>query len=86
MVMLWPFQVTAPLSRSMSPNTARMAVVLPAPLGPRNPVIRPGRAVKVQASRARTLPNVLVAEWNSSITVTPWVAAAHGVVAERDGW
>jgi hypothetical protein len=35
-------------------------MVLPAPLGPRNPVIRPGRTSKVSSSTARTRPNRLV--------------------------
>ena len=45
----------------------RMAVVLPAPLGPRNPVIRPGRAMNVQASSAQSVPKRFVAARNSSI-------------------
>ena len=43
------------------PNTARIAVVFPAPFGPRKPVCRPGRAAKVHASNAINEPNCLVA-------------------------
>ena len=74
------FQVTAPLSKSTSPNTERMAVVLPAPFGPRNPVIRPGRAVKVQPSSAQRAPNVLVAARNSSIPLSPSRSARVAVI------
>ena len=37
-----------------------MVVVLPAPLGPRNPVTRPGRTVKLSPSTAVTGPKRLV--------------------------
>ena len=36
----------------VSPTMTRMVVDLPAPLGPRKPVTRPGRAVKVTSSTA----------------------------------
>ena len=38
----WPSKRTAPASSAVSPKTARIVVVLPAPLGPRNPVTEPG--------------------------------------------
>src|SRR5690242_4337633 len=38
----------------------RMVVDLPAPLGPRNPVTRPGRTVKETRSTAAVLPYLLV--------------------------
>ena len=44
----------------------RMVVDLPAPLGPRKPVTRPGRAVKVTSSTARRPPYVLD-RWLTSI-------------------
>ena len=47
-----PCQRTAPASSSTSPNTARIAVVFPAPFGPRKPVSRPGRAANVHPSSA----------------------------------
>ena len=37
-----PSQRTSPASRAVSPKIARIVVVLPAPLGPRNPVTDPG--------------------------------------------
>ena len=39
-----------------SPTTTRIVVDLPAPLGPRNPVTVPGRAVNVSPSTAVVLP------------------------------
>src|SRR6185437_3480720 len=42
------------------PRIIRMVVVLPAPLGPRNPVTRPGRTAKLSPSTAVTGPNRLV--------------------------
>ena len=41
----------------------------------------PGPCRQRAGVEARTLPNLLVAEWNSSMTVTPWVAAARGPAA-----
>src|SRR5215218_7922336 len=41
----------------------RRVVVLPAPLGPRNPVICPGRTSKVSSSTTRIRPNCLVRPW-----------------------
>ena len=63
-----PCHRTAPVSGSTSPNTARMAVVFPAPLGPRKPVSRPGRTVNVQPSKAASDPNRLIT-WSNSSTV-----------------
>jgi hypothetical protein len=65
-----PFHRTAPWSSSTSPNTARMAVVLPAPFGPRKPVSRPGRAENVHRSRAITGPNRFVTPSKPSIPIT----------------
>ena len=53
-----PSQRTSPASRAVSPKIARIVVVLPAPLGPRNPVTAPGRTVNDIPSRARTVPYV----------------------------
>src|SRR5215831_19893486 len=47
-----------------------MVVVLPAPLGPRNPVTVPGRTVKLRPSRAVTAPKRFVS-WSTSITTGP---------------
>ncbi len=38
----------------------RSVVVLPAPFGPRKPVIVPGETVKVRSSIALTVPNCLL--------------------------
>src|SRR5689334_5724374 len=42
------------------PSRTRMVVDLPAPFGPRNPVIRPGATRKVRSSTAVTAPYRLV--------------------------
>src|SRR4051795_11424040 len=51
-----------------------MVVVLPAPLGPRNPVTIPGSMVQVRSSTARVSPNTLVSPANSIITP---IVSAH---------
>src|SRR5579875_1651559 len=45
----------------------RSVVVLPAPLGPRNPVTRPGSTVKVRSLTAATLPNRLLSPRTSTV-------------------
>ena len=65
-----PRQRTVPVSSSTSPNTARIAVVLPAPFGPRKPVSRPGWTANVQPSSAASAPKRLVTASNSS-TISP---------------
>src|SRR5690606_17144504 len=50
-----------------SPRINRIVVVLPAPLGPRNPVTTPGSTVQVRSSTARVRPNTLVNAVNSII-------------------
>ena len=48
--------VASPVVAGVSPTMIRMVVDLPAPLGPRKPVTRPGWAVKVTSSTARNPP------------------------------
>ena len=48
--------VASPVEAGVSPTMIRMVVDLPAPLGPRKPVTRPGWAVKVTSSTARKPP------------------------------
>ena len=50
---------TLPASGFISVYNMRSVVVLPAPFGPRRPVISPSRAVKLTPSTALTLPNDL---------------------------
>src|SRR6476620_8865498 len=57
---LRPEMVTLPAVGLVRPTMTRMVVDLPAPFGPRNPVTRPGRAVKVTSSTARVFPYLLV--------------------------
>ena len=49
-----------PLVGANTPARIRIAVVFPAPFGPRNPVILPLSMRNVRSSRARTAPKVLV--------------------------
>ena len=44
------------------PTTMRIVVDLPAPLGPRKPVTRPGRATKLTPSTTVVRPYFLVSE------------------------
>ena len=48
--------MTRPLVGGVSPTITRIVVVLPAPLGPRNPVTRPGWATKLTSSTAVKAP------------------------------
>ena len=54
-----PSQSTSPLSSSTRPKMARMAVVFPAPFGPRKPSIRPRATETEHPSSACTWPNRL---------------------------
>jgi hypothetical protein len=54
----WPFHRTVPPSSEVTPTMARIAVVLPAPFGPRKPNTSPGGTVKLSPSSATTSPNV----------------------------
>src|SRR5690606_31231397 len=49
-----------PLVARARPSTTRSVVVLPAPLGPRNPVTVPSRTEKLRSSIAVTAPKRLV--------------------------
>ncbi len=51
-----PDTVAEPLSARVRPTMTRMVVDLPAPLGPRKPVTRPGSAVKLTWSTAVKSP------------------------------
>src|SRR5690349_17047532 len=55
-----PPMVTRPLVAGVSPTITRMVVVLPAPLGPRKPVTRPGWQVKLTSSTAVNAPYFFV--------------------------
>ena len=62
------------------PSSMRRVVVLPAPLGPRKPVIRPGSTSKLRSSTAVKVPKRLVRPRTSMR-----VAAASAVVACSSG-
>jgi hypothetical protein len=71
-----PRTVTVPLVGASRPRIMRMVVVLPAPLGPRKPVTRPGVTVQVRSSTATARPKCLVNP-RSSI-MPPMVAREDG--------
>ncbi|GAW57397.1 uncharacterized protein PD653_4841 [Nocardioides sp. PD653] len=52
--------VTRPEVGGVSPTITRIVVVLPAPLGPRNPVTLPGWQTKLTLSTAVNVPYFLV--------------------------
>ena len=54
-----PQRNAAPLSACVSPARMRIVVDLPAPFGPRNPTISPGRTLNETSATARCAPNVL---------------------------
>src|SRR6187200_2969516 len=68
--------VAEPDVGAVRPTMTRMVVDLPAPFGPRNPVTRPGWAVKVTPSTARRPPYVLVSAVTSIMGST--FAATRG--------
>ena len=55
-----PWIVELPAVGLTSPSSIRSVVVLPAPLGPRKPTIRPSSTVKDRSSTASTSPKRLV--------------------------
>src|SRR6266702_1038629 len=67
--------VVVPASGVTSPASIRSVVVLPAPLGPRNPVTRPGKTSNDTPSTAVTGPTRLTSPRISIILPAP---AAHG--------
>src|ERR1700712_2030132 len=63
-----PPKVAVPLVAETRPKSIRSVVVLPAPLGPRNPVIWPGSTVNDRSDTASTDPKRLVTFVNSMVT------------------
>src|SRR4051794_5264861 len=66
---LWPPIVTCPRVAGVRPTMMRIVVDLPAPLGPRKPVTRPGLQAKDTSSTARKPPYVL--ETPSTVIMRP---------------
>src|SRR5438552_39857 len=56
----WPATRAVPLLGASSPVNIRIAVVLPAPLAPRNPNTSPGCTSNVMRSTATNAPNLRV--------------------------
>src|SRR5690349_12905381 len=56
---LKPRQVPSPASGVSNPHSMRMVVVLPLPLGPRNPKICPRSTLKAKSSTTMRLPKLL---------------------------
>src|SRR5664279_1543656 len=52
--------IELPAVGSMRPSSIRRVVVLPAPFGPRNPVMLPSATSKLRLSTATTVPKRLV--------------------------
>src|ERR1700735_3564055 len=71
--------VASPEEGLTSPSSMRSDVVLPDPLGPRNPVTRPGSTVNSRLSTATTGPKCFEMPLNSM--GSPRVAAAPVVIA-----
>src|SRR4051812_7371910 len=63
--------VARPEVGGVRPTAIRKVVDLPAPFGPRKPLTRPGRAVKLTSSTAVNGPYFLLSD-SILITGTPW--------------
>ena len=72
-----------PLLGLASPSSIRSVVVLPAPFGPRKPVIVPGSSANERESTASTEPNRLVSE---SATTASSEAATAAARTGSDGY
>src|SRR6476620_3071762 len=72
---------TSPESGRPSPTAHSIAVVLPAPLGPRTAVTRPAGALHERPSRAATSPN----ERCRPVSVTAAPLGDAGAVTDRPG-
>jgi hypothetical protein len=84
-----PRQRTVPLSSEATPTIARMAVVLPAPFGPRKPNTWPGGTVKLSPSSATTSPYVRRKPFSSSVpspllTLSARPGPGQGALAEKN--
>src|SRR5262245_3435284 len=72
--------VAVPLVGAVRPSSIRSVVVLPAPLGPRKPVTRPGPTSKLNPSTAVTGPYLLV-RWS---TLIMWAVLSGRAVTPLD--
>ena len=68
----------------MSPTMIRIVVDFPAPLGPRKPVTRPGRAVNVTSSTAVKPAYFLVSDW--TVIMSGSLAGARGRAHRGSRW
>src|SRR5688500_16269425 len=83
----YPNTSARPAVGSSNPRKTRIAVVLPAPFGPRNPKTMPFGTSSVRASSARTDPNCIVRPSDriaKSFEVTAW-SAPHVTQHRADG-
>ena len=71
-----PLTSAEPDVAGVRPTMIRMVVDFPAPLGPRKPVTRPGRAVKLTSSTAVKPPYFLVRDW--TVIMAPTLPARPG--------
>src|ERR1700743_1109980 len=69
-----------------SPSSIRRVVVLPAPLGPRNPVTVPWSTAKLTWSTATRLPKRLVSPSSSMVAMSPVhsSSAVSGIAGHAD--
>src|SRR4051812_12135093 len=72
--------VASPPVGATRPSSIRRVVVLPAPLGPRKPVTRPGSTVKDRSLTAARSPYCLVSRETTTRPGSPPVAGASGDV------
>src|SRR6266545_5277632 len=74
-----------PASAASSPRIRRMVVDLPAPLGPTNPVTRPGGTVNERSSTATVRPNRLVRPRAWMVASMAWDGTARGASGASRG-
>jgi hypothetical protein len=86
-----PSTVAVPEVGRARPRTIRKVVVLPAPLGPRKPVTRPGWTSKLRPSTARRVPKALVSPRALITDVSIPLAScarsrSRGLAVDADAW
>src|SRR5215471_9462869 len=80
----WPLMVMRPAVGLSSPAIMRMVVVLPAPLGPRNPWISPGATERLTPSTAVKAPYFLTSDSTAIMGSGGLPPAVGGAVPLRD--
>src|SRR6516225_11541842 len=78
-----PSSVTRPRVGFSSPVTTLNSVVLPAPLGPIKPVMRPASALSDTSSTAIRPPNLTVTPVSSRRAIGPALCHRHPFLGQR---